>query len=327
MARTAGFSVDGIRARRDAEWQDLRRGTYACSGIAPGPVMRAAAAVLAAGGSLRPLGDRDEPPRWVTRSDWSRGSDWTQWVDPADQDAPLAQVVAAGRTAARVWEIPLVDDEDPATERHEAHHDDVLRTEGRCRTGTLHSRRARFDATSVVHVQGVPVLSPLQTVVDLAVVLRPDALVAALDHVFHTELVALPVVEALSAANRRGEDGAVALRNALGLTDPKAESPHESLTRLVLKPVLPELESQVRVLNRHGWLVARLDLGDRALRLGVESDGAAYHRGRAAADRRRDSRTGWTIERVSWYETRREQEQLRRRVLATADGLRNSAAA
>jgi hypothetical protein len=191
---------------------------------------------------------------------------------------------------------------------------------------TLRSRRTRFDATAVVHVQGVPVLSPLHTVVDLAAVLRPDALVAALDHVFHTDLVALPAVEALAAANRRGQDGAVALRTALGLTDSNAESPHESLTRLVLKPVLPELESQVRVLDRSGRLVARLDLGDRVLRLGVESDGAAYHRGRAAADRRRDARTGWAIERVSWYETRREQEQLRRRVLATADSLRRRAA-
>jgi hypothetical protein len=326
MARAAGFSVDTIRSRREVEWQTLRRGTYACRGIAPGAVMRAAAAVLAAGGSLRPLGERSDPPHWVNSSDWSRGSDWTQWVDLVDPGAELPQVVAAGRTAARVWEIPLVDDEDPATQRHESDEDDVLRTQGRSRRATLHSRRTRFEAASVVYVQGVPVLSPLHTVVDLAAVLRPDALVAALDHVFHTDLVAPAAVEALAAANRRGQDGAVALRTALGLTDPKAESPHESLTRLVLKPVLPELESQVRVFDRNGRLVARLDLGDRALRLGVESDGAAFHRGRAAADRRRDARTGWTIERVSWYETRREQEQLRRRVLATADGLRHRAA-
>ena len=120
--------------------------------------------------------------------------------------------------------------------------------------------------------------------------------------------------------------GTVALREALGLVDPKAESAHESLTRLVLKPVLPDLEAQVRVYDRRGRTVARLDLGDRALKLGVESDGAAFHTGRAAADRRRDYRTGWTIERVSWYETRCEQAQLRQRVLATAATLRARAA-
>ena len=102
---------------------------------------------------------------------------------------------------------------------------------------------------------------------------------------------------------------------------PLAESPHETLTRLLLLPVLPGLRSQVEVFDRGARLVARLDLGDEALRLGVESDGAAFHTGRAAQDRRRDSRTGWTIERCTWFETRREGPTLVRRVLSTAAAL------
>jgi hypothetical protein len=175
-------------------------------------------------------------------------------------------------------------------------------------------------------VRGVPVLSPLRTAVDLGVVLRPDALVAALDHILRNELVNFDALSDAVADDRRGRDGTLAMRAALGLVDAKAESPHESLTRLVLKPVLPGLESQVRIVDRRGRLIARLDLGDEEIRLGVESDGAAYHRGRAAADRKRDYRTGWTIERVSWFETRCESEQLRQRVLATAAGLRARAA-
>lgn len=119
--------------------------------------------------------------------------------------------------------------------------------------------------------------------------------------------------------------GAPAFRAALALTDPLAESPHETLTRLLLRPRLPGLRSQVGVADRQGRVVARLDLGDASLRLGVESDGSAYHRGRAAEDRRRDARTGWTIERCTWFETRCEPEQLLARVLRTAAGLRVAA--
>jgi hypothetical protein len=282
--------------------------------------MRAAAVVLSAGGDLVPAA---LPPE----------------ADPALRSAVEAQLarlagharcgfraVAAGRTAARVWGIPLVDDEDPATQRFEAPYDDVLRRAGRSKQATVSSRRVGLTAADVVLVHGVPVLSPLRTFVDLPVVLRADALVAALDHALRARLVTADELSAAAAGDHRGQDGIVALREALALADPKAESPHESLTRLVLKPVLPGLEPQIKVFDQRGRLVARLDLGDESLRLGVESDGAAYHRGRAAADRRRDARTGWAIERVSWYETRCEQELLRHRVLSTATWLRGRAA-
>jgi hypothetical protein len=219
-----------------------------------------------------------------------------------------------------------VDDADPATQRFEAAYDDVVRRAGRSTNATLSSRRVGLAAGDVMLAHGVPVLSPLRTAVDLAVVLRPDALVVALDHAVRVQLVALEDLAAARVGDHRGRDGTVALRDAIGLVDPKAESPHESLTRLVLKPVLPGLESQVRVYAPNGRIVARLDLGDEALKLGVESDGAAFHRGRAAADRRRDARTGWTIERVSWFETRCDQAALRARVLTTATNLQRRVA-
>jgi hypothetical protein len=304
MANTAGYTRHQIATRRGMEWQTLRRGTYAYAGVAPSPVMRAASAVLAAGGTLRPA-EADES--------------WTG-------SAAALKAVAAGRSAARIWGIPLVDDEDPAVRRFEARHDDVIRRRGESVTATLHTRRVALEPADVVHVDGVPVLAPLRTLLDLPNVLRPDALVAALDHALHVGLVSLADLHVAAGRDRRGQGGVLALRAALALTDPKAESPHESLTRLVLKPVLPGLRSQVRVYDRNGRILARLDLGDEELKLGVESDGAAYHRGRAAADRKRDFRTGWTIERVSWHETRCEQHELKRRVLSTAGALRAKAA-
>jgi len=284
-ARMAGLSDDEVRGRiARGEWQSLRPGTYADGGVAPDAFMRGSAAVQTA--------------------------------------CTIRRVaVAAGRTAARMWGIPLVDDHDPATQRFEEAHDDVAVNFGQSTSATLHSRQLTLGHDDVCLLRGVPVLSLRRTLLDLAVVLRHDALVCALDFVLHhgwvdaAELVALSEKRAWCA-------GVVAFRRALTLSEPLAESPHETLTRLLLKPALPGLRSQVELFDRAMRPLARLDLGDEGLRLGVESDGSAYHRGRAAADRRRDFRTGWTIERCTWFETRCEGEQLRSRVLATAATLR-----
>lgn len=288
-ARLAGLSDDQIRGRLAAgEWQRLRPGTYADGGVIPDALMRGSAAVQAACTVRR-------------------------------------VAVAAGRTAGRLWSIPLIDDHDPATQRFEEVHDDVVLTFGQTTGDTLHSRQLSLRAEDVCLLHGVPVLSLPRTLIDLATVLRPDALVCALDFVLNQQWFSPGELAAL-ATSRKWCPGVVALRQAVALTDPLAESPHETLTRLLLKPVLPGLRSQVQVFDRAVRLIARLDLGDEGLRLGVESDGSAYHRGRAAQDRRRDARTGWTIERCSWYETRCEGEQLVRRVLATAASLGRQAA-
>lgn len=287
-ARAAQLSEDDVRGRLNrGEWQRLRSGTFADGGVVPDAFMRASAAVQAACTVRR-------------------------------------VAVAAGRTAARMWGIPLIDDHDPATQRFEHAHDDISLTFGQTTSPTLHSRRLVLRADEVCLLRGVPVLSLPRTLVDLGVVLRPDALVCALDHVLHRGWQTSTELEALAAARTRCP-GVVAFRTALGLTDQLAESPHETLTRLLLKPVLPGLRSQVEVFDASMRRIARLDLGDEGLRLGVESDGAAYHRGRAAEDRRRDYRTGWTIERCSWFETRCRQAELRARVLSTAGRLRRNA--
>ena len=286
-ARAAGLTRAQVRRRiEQGEWQVVRRGVYADGGVVPGALMRASAAVQRAG-----------------------------------HDA-----VAAGRTALRVWGVPLVDDEDPATGRLERPHDDVAVAHGRGAGPTLHPCELRIPSYDIRVVSGVRVLSPVAALVDGARVLRPDALVAAIDSALFRGAVTLDELQQ-ALVGRRGWPGAPALRTAVALCDPRAESPHETLTRLVVRPHLPGLESQVQVFDRRGELLARLDLGERALRLGVESDGGAYHRGTAARDRARDARTGWTVERVSWFETRRRPAQLVARVLRTAERLGREQAA
>lgn len=121
-------------------------------------------------------------------------------------------------------------------------------------------------------------------------------------------------------AGRRDSPGSAVLRAALRLSDARAESPPETLARLLLLPGLPRLEPQVELFDAAARLAARFDLGDRNVRFAVEVDGEAAHAGAAmvAKDRRRDrwtSALGWHTERVTWWELRRQQHELERRLV------------
>jgi len=299
------------RGRIDAlvqcgQWQAPWPGVYADGGIELDLEQRGFAAVLASGGG--------EPP--TTRSDGST----------------LLPAVAAGRTAARLHGFPLVDDDDPATGRREHLLDDVAVTwqgmpltctlpDGQVRVLTRHLRR--YQRGDVVRrTSGLYVTSPARTLVDLAQLLRPDALVCVLDHVLHSRL--LSALQFLDLVQRRGWlPGVVALRTAVRLADGRAESPHETLTRLVLLPHLPGLVPQRRLRDVDGRILARFDLGDPLLRLAVEADGKAGHAGQqmAAKDQRRDrvsDRRGWRTERCTWFEVRCQQQAVVRRMLEAA---------
>lgn len=276
QARRAGFSSSGIRrACADGHWQVLLRGTYTDGGCAPGPSHRAWAAVLAAGGPGR--------------------------------------AVAAGRTAARLHGLPLVDDDDPVLRRHESREDDVaVRRALRDRPG-LHPRTWSYAPAEVGTIGGCPVPGLTRTLWDLRLVLRPEALVCALDAALHDGRV---TPQHLEAQRRPGARGLRAYETAVRLADGRAESPLETLTRLVLLPVLPDLEPQVEVFDASARLLARVDLGLRRLCLAVEADGAS-HTGTVslAEDRERGRRTGWAFERVGWAEVRCRPGELQERVL------------
>ena len=128
----------------------------------------------------------------------------------------------------------------------------------------------------------------------------------------------MPDIEGAVRAGR-GRAHSLALQAAVRLADGRAESPPETLARLLLLPALPGLEPQVELYDEAWRPVARFDLGDRSVRLAVECDGKAAHAGAAmvAKDRRRDRRTeayGWRTERVTWFELRREQPAVLRRI-------------
>ena len=221
---------------------------------------------------------------------------------------------AAGRTTVRLLHLPLLDD-DPRL-------DDVAVPPGiRHRSrATLHVAELGLAPGDRVRISGCPSVSLLRALPRLANVLSYEGLVCLLDAALHRQRVD----EAqLQQALRRyaGQPGAVALRRAVADADGRAESPAETLARLVLLPVVPGLVPQVRLRDRSGRVVARFDLGDPVLRLAVEVDGRQGHAGMAARDHQRDrvaSALGWTTERCTWSEVRHQPVALQRRVAATA---------
>jgi hypothetical protein len=286
------------RRVHEGTWQVVFRGVFADGGYVLTAEQRALAVVLAVGGTTVA---RDVLPR----------------------------VVACGRDAARVWELPLIDDDGPATGAAEHLLHDVHATSGLGRRRgpvseqprrTLTPHRLDLAVGDVVRREsGLWVTTPLRTAWDNARLLSHEALVCLLDAGLHKGLFTPDELLAL-ATRRAGVPGANRFRAAVLLADGRAEAPTETLARLLLKPLLPGLEPQVKVVDRFGRVVARFDLGDEAAKLAVDMDGKRGHAGMAmvAKDRQRDRRTesfGWWTERGTWFDVRRRQDDFVGRVV------------
>ncbi|OBI45986.1 hypothetical protein A5707_22750 [Mycobacterium kyorinense] len=169
--------------------------------------------------------------------------------------------------------------------------------------GIVIHRDKLFDEESCV-VKGVPVTTPARTAFDLGRrkglttgVIRLDALANA------TALKAVEVEELIQ--RHRGVRGLVQLRQVLELMDGGAESPQETRTRLLLvRAGLPKPETQIVVADGSGYPFARIDMGYREWKVGIEFDGAQHWtdpaRRTADIDRYAElGALGWVIIRVS----------------------------
>lgn len=180
-----------------------------------------------------------------------------------------ADAVLCGTTAAWVHGVDQMS---------AAHDVEVGARHGR-RVRSLGGRSSRgrsFHPDDVQDSDWGPVTTPARTAYDLArdpVLLRSvprlDALVRA------TDLEARdvwPIVE-----RNPGARWVTALPRALDLVDAGSESVRESMLRVLLGlEGFPRLVAQHDVVDVAGSFVARLDLANRELRVGIEYDGA-YH--------------------------------------------------
>ena len=298
------------RLLRDGIWQVPLPGVYADAGHRLDDTQRAVAAVLATGA----------PVPAVVR--WRGDGQGCELLSPA--------AVVCGRTAARLWGMVLIDDDDPATAACDHVVDDVWtrwglggRTAPPDETGQPPYRllRHRFELAGgdlLRRPDGLVVTTAVRTAVDCARLLSREALVCLLDDGLRRRLFT-PADLRDAAEQRAGRPGCRRFAWAVSQADGRAESPNETLARLLLRPVVPDLEPQVVIADDCGVPVARADLASRKARLAVELDGRAGHAGERmlAKDQRRDRQTtalGWLTLRATWYDVRRRQDEFVARV-------------
>lgn len=178
----------------------------------------------------------------------------------------------------------------------------------------LHSDKLWDD--EICCVADIPVTTAARTCFDIGrrkgltlAVMRLDSLMRATD-------VKVSEIEAI-AARHRGTRGIVALRRALQLVDPGAESPQETRTRLVLiNAGLPRPRTQIDVFDG-GCFIARLDMGWPEWKVAIEFDGA--HHWTDPAQRTRDIDRNAELEALGWRIIRVSTDLLRYRPAVVID--------
>ncbi len=128
----------------------------------------------------------------------------------------------------------------------------------------------------VCSVAELPVTTPARTAFDIGRRLELKSAVQRIDALMNATDLKVEAVQDI-AARHRGVRGLAQLRAVLDLVDGGSESPYETLTRLLL--VLngfPRPQTQIRVADGDGFVVARLDMGWPEYRVGVDFDGVHH---------------------------------------------------
>ncbi len=263
QALACGLSLEEVRRRiRRGEWIVLRRGIYAVAATAQASE-RARHAVDVAGALLS-----------------YEGTDFA--AAPTD---PLVVPVAAGhRSAALLWNLPAPKPERPPGEVPATGTEEGPRlisgrtidlvSSGRGRRTSRYGVRLRpacLPAGHLARIGVLPVTSRARTAVDLARQLTWRQAVAVGDAALHAGCTEADLHQA-AAFCARWPGGGQAVRMA-AFADGRAESPVESLARVVLAELgFPAPDLQV-VLFVAGGLEVRLDLLFRQYRTALEIDG------------------------------------------------------
>ncbi|AKK25927.1 endonuclease domain-containing protein [Mycobacterium sp. EPa45] len=133
-----------------------------------------------------------------------------------------------------------------------------------------------LSANEIRQAHGLPVTAPARTAFDLGRRLDFDAAVQRIDALMQATDVKIDDVHAVMAQHA-GVRGLKQLRSVLDLVDGGSESPYESLTRIMLvRSGFPRPQTQIRVCDDEGFVVARLDMGWPEYRVGVDFDGAHH---------------------------------------------------
>jgi hypothetical protein len=184
----------------------------------------------------------------------------------------------------------------------------------------LHSDALADDETCIV--DGIPATTPARTAFDIGrrpglevAIIRLDALMQA------TGLKSSDID--LLVERHAGARGIVQLRNAISLADAGAESPQETRTRLLLVAAgMPRPTTQIEVCDVDGCFVARLDMGWRQYKVGVEYDGAQHCTD--IRQRSRDIDRMAELDALKWAIVRVSSEMLRHRPATVVSRVRSA---
>jgi hypothetical protein len=139
---------------------------------------------------------------------------------------------------------------------------------------TVHTDRLAEGETQLV--DGMLVTTPARTAFDIGRRLDVESGVQRIDALMNATDIKTSDVEAI-AARHSGVRGLRQLRETLNLVDGGAESPYESLTRLLLVQAgFPKPQTQIPVLDEYGRLFARIDMGWAEWLVGVDFEGAHH---------------------------------------------------
>ncbi|WP_404822734.1 hypothetical protein [Mycolicibacterium baixiangningiae] len=211
---------------------------------------------------LRRFHRADFPGVWTVR-----GSD-----PPTDQRAGAAwlwsgrRAVVAGLSASALHGAKWIGSDIPI---------ELIHTNRRPPAGVI-VRTERLAAEEVQTIGQLPVTSAARTVFDLGRRMSLRDGVQRIDALLNATDVKIPEVETV-IARHPGVRGLRQLRATLGLVDGGAESPYESLTRLVLVQAgFPPPQTQIEVFDDYGWAFARIDMGWPEYLVGVDFEGAHH---------------------------------------------------
>ena len=164
--------------------------------------------------------------------------------------------------------------------------------------GLLTVRSETLLSGEIGRVNGMAVTTAARTAFALGRRLPASAAVQRLDALMNATGVQVAEVE-LVVDGHPGVRGLSTLRRVLPLVDAGAQSPYETLTRLILvRAGLPRPATQVPVADEHGFVVAYVDLGWAELRVAVEFDGAQHWTD--PRQRRRDIERLADLEALGW---------------------------
>lgn len=216
--------------------------------------------------------------------------------------------VIAGRSAAAMLGTPWIDDDSPV---------DLIHSNRNAPAG-IHVHSDRIADDEVVALDGVAVTNPARTALDVGAWYPLRSALPVLDALIGVTGLAVADVDAL-AMRYPGRRGIRAARTAMRLVDGGAQSPKETWLRLLLiEAGLPVPQTQIKVCDEFGHVLAYLDMGWPDLMVAVEYDGEQHRtdRGQYTWDvRRREllDEAGWIVVRVVAGDRR---EDILRRVRA-----------